>query len=68
MDYDVVVIGGGITGVSTAYELSKKGLKTAIIEKNSSLGGLLYSIKSGKSFIEAFYHHFFTIDKFLIEK
>jgi len=32
------------------------------------LGGLLYSIKSGKSYIEAYYHHFFTIDKFLIGK
>ncbi|MCX8178887.1 MAG: FAD-dependent oxidoreductase [Candidatus Aenigmarchaeota archaeon] len=68
MDYDVIVIGGGITGLAAAHECSKKGLKTAIIEKGPSLGGLLYSVKSGKSFIEAFYHHFFTIDSYLMEK
>lgn len=67
-EFDVVVLGGGITGLTAAQETAKKRLKVAIIEKNSSLGGLLYSIKTGKSYIEAYYHHFFTIDKYLIEK
>ena len=31
---DVVIIGGGITGISTAYYLSKKGFKVCILEKN----------------------------------
>ena len=31
---DVCVIGGGITGVSTAYYLSKNGLKVAVLEKD----------------------------------
>ncbi|MCC7275280.1 MAG: FAD-binding oxidoreductase [Alphaproteobacteria bacterium] len=30
---DVVVIGGGIVGVSAAYELAKKGLRVALLEK-----------------------------------
>src|SRR5688500_11121278 len=30
---DVVVIGGGIVGVSTAYFLAKRGLTVAILEK-----------------------------------
>lgn len=31
--FDVLVIGGGITGVSTAYEAASRGLKVALVEK-----------------------------------
>ena len=31
---DVVVIGGGITGCSIAYNLSKRGKKVVVIEKD----------------------------------
>ncbi len=31
---DVLIIGGGITGISCAYELRKSGLKVALVEKN----------------------------------
>lgn len=31
--YDVIIIGGGIMGCSTAYELARRGLKTALLEK-----------------------------------
>lgn len=33
MDYDVLVLGGGIIGCATAYELSKYNLNIAVIEK-----------------------------------
>ncbi len=33
MNYDVIVIGAGITGAGIAYELSKKKLKIAIVDK-----------------------------------
>lgn len=32
--YDVIVIGGGITGASVAYEAATRGLKVALLEKN----------------------------------
>jgi len=32
--YDVVVVGGGITGAAVAYEAASRGLKTALVEKN----------------------------------
>ena len=32
--YDVIIIGGGVIGVSIAYKLSQNGVKCAIIEKN----------------------------------
>lgn len=34
IETDVCVIGGGITGVSTAYYLSKEGMKVAVLEKD----------------------------------
>jgi len=37
--YDVIVIGGGLQGSSTAYQLSKRGLKVAIIEQNDLASG-----------------------------
>lgn len=32
--YDLVVVGGGITGVAAAYEAQRRGLKTALVEKD----------------------------------
>lgn len=34
MDYDVLILGGGIVGCSVAYELSKYNLNIALIEKD----------------------------------
>lgn len=36
--YDVIIIGAGSIGVPLSYYLSRKGLKTAVIEKNHSVG------------------------------
>ncbi len=33
--FDAIIIGGGIMGCSSAFELSKRGLKVALIEKGS---------------------------------
>ena len=39
VNYDVIVIGGGTAGCSAAYNSSKLGLNTLVIEKSSCLGG-----------------------------
>ena len=35
IDVDVLIIGGGITGISTAYHLINKKLKVCLVEKNN---------------------------------
>lgn len=36
---DVTIIGGGITGITTAYELTKRGFRVVLIEANQVLNG-----------------------------
>lgn len=33
--YDVIIIGGGINGCSTASQLARRGVKVAVVEKDS---------------------------------
>lgn len=35
IDVDICIVGGGITGITTAYYLSKQGYKVALIEKDT---------------------------------
>jgi len=37
-DYDVIVIGAGIIGTCTAFELAKKGYRTLVVDKLSAAG------------------------------
>ena len=39
-EYDVVVLGGGIAGVSAALAASRNGAKTLLLEREFALGGL----------------------------
>lgn len=39
--FDAVVIGGGAAGMAAALEVGKQGLRTAIVEREEVLGGIL---------------------------
>jgi len=44
MNKKILVIGAGISGLTTAYLLSKKGFDVTVIEKNNSVGGSIESV------------------------
>ncbi len=44
-DYDVVIIGAGISGLVAGCYLAKAGMKTLIVEKNAQAGGYCTSFK-----------------------
>lgn len=60
--YDVAVVGGGFSGLAAAYEATKAGLKTVVIERDAQPGGLAGSFEVGGARLEKFYHHWFTND------
>ena len=38
---DVIIIGGGISGLSAAYELERRGISFTLLEASPRLGGLI---------------------------
>src|SRR5262249_33825705 len=38
-DYDLIVVGGGISGTSTAISAARQGLRVALVHERSMLGG-----------------------------
>ncbi|HEX4230025.1 MAG TPA: protoporphyrinogen oxidase [Bryobacteraceae bacterium] len=39
----VLIVGGGVSGLATAYFLSKVGIRATIVEKSERLGGLIHT-------------------------
>lgn len=59
---DLVVIGGGLTGLSCAYFASRAGYNVTVLEAGNKVGGLLGTFEIGGNRLEKYYHHFFTHD------
>lgn len=59
----VVIIGAGFCGLAAGYELSKRGVRVTIIEKDEEIGGLAGSFHVNGVRLEKFYHHWFSNDK-----
>lgn len=64
----IAIIGGGFTGLTAAYELTKLGHKVSLFERDTHLGGLAYGFRSPNWdwHLEAAYHHLFTNDHAII--
>lgn len=50
--HDVIIVGGGISGLSLAHYCAKKGLKPLVIEKNGRIGGSFLSFRSNDYWFE----------------
>ena len=64
----IVVIGGGVTGLSVAWKLSEKGYEVKVIEMDEFIGGLARSIKMGNYFFDIGPHAFTTKDEEVFKK
>jgi protoporphyrinogen/coproporphyrinogen III oxidase len=49
----VVIVGGGISGLSTAYYLSKRGIPSRIVEREPRLGGVIQTEHVAGCLLEA---------------
>ncbi len=63
---NVVIIGAGMTGLVTGYELSKEGYKVNLYEKSDNIGGLMGGFKINETSLEKAYHHIFKTDSEII--
>jgi protoporphyrinogen oxidase len=62
MSAQTVIIGGGFTGLSAAYELALRGGRPCLLEASPEFGGLASDEAVGGTRLERFYHHWFTSD------
>src|SRR3989338_10454512 len=57
MKYDSVVIGSGITGLTSALVLAQNGHRVAIVEKNRLIAPLLRRFKRGNVWCDPGFHY-----------
>ena len=59
----ILILGGGLTGLSAGYALTKAGFEIKVFEKDSTVGGLSKTIVHGGFRFDLGGHRFFTRNK-----
>ncbi len=52
MNYDVVIIGAGVSGLASAYDLSRRGYKVVVLERQVRTGGSAQTRRQGGFLME----------------
>lgn len=60
------IIGCGITGLTAAYELLKRGHEVELFEAAEAVGGIAGAVRLDGFYLEKYYHHFFKSDKHIL--
>lgn len=60
---DILILGGGLSGLAAALKLAEQGYKVRILEKENVLGGLAASFYQNGKWFPFTYHHVMAIDK-----
>lgn len=63
----IAIIGAGLTGLTTGYRLSQKGIDVTIFEETNAPGGLASAFQVGSESLDRFYHHMFVSDSELLD-
>ncbi len=61
---DIGIIGAGVTGLTAAYELTKRGHRVTVYEARPYAGGLAAGFRDERWewHLDRFYHHWFASD------
>ena len=62
----IAIIGGGFTGLVTAYRLVKQGVDVTIYEANDRLGGLAAGTEVAGHRVEQAYHFLYKTDEYIL--
>jgi protoporphyrinogen oxidase len=68
MGKKVLVLGGGASGLSTAWRLAEKKIPVELIEANTEIGGLASTVKYGEYHLDYGPHFFFSERPEIIKK
>jgi len=59
----VIILGGGLAGLTAGYRLTKAGLKASVFEAGPEVGGLSRTVRTGAFLFDLGGHRFFTTEK-----
>ncbi|MCK4323621.1 MAG: FAD-dependent oxidoreductase, partial [Armatimonadetes bacterium] len=66
-DNRIIIIGGGISGLTVAWELARRGREVVLLERRDVLGGLARSVPLNGKPLEVYYHFICGGDRHLVE-